>query len=58
MEFLQSYTFTIKHKKVQTNKFFDVLRGSLLTIQEIQLESIGVESFKDLYAEDKDFSMV
>ena len=27
----------------------------MLTIQEVQLHSIGIESFKDLYKDDEDF---
>lgn len=56
MEFLQSYTFTIKHKKGISNKVADALRKRLLIVQEIQLKSIGVEEFKDLYEGDEDFS--
>ena len=56
MEYLQSFTFTIKHKKGQLNKVEDALSRKLLTIQEVQLQSIGIEGFKDLYEEDEDFS--
>ena len=56
MEYLQSFTFTIKHKKGQFNKVADALSRKLLTVQEIQLQSIGIEGFKDLYEEDEDFS--
>ena len=56
MEFLQSYTFTIKHKKCISNKVANYLSRRLLTVQEIQLKRIGVEEFKDLYEGDEDFS--
>lgn len=55
MEYIQAFTFTIKHKKGQLNKVADALSRRLLTVQEIQIKSIGIESFKDLYGEDEDF---
>lgn len=56
MEYLQDFTFTIKHKKGQMNKVVDALRKRLLTIQEVQLHSIGIESFKSLYKKNEDFA--
>lgn len=56
MEYLQSFTFTIKGKKGQLNKVVDALSRKLLTVQELQLQSIGIEGFKDLYEGDDDFS--
>lgn len=53
---MQAYTFTIKQKKGQKNLVANALSRRLLTVREIQLRSIGVDSFKDLYAEDEDFS--
>lgn len=58
IEYLQAYTFTIKHKKGQLNKVADVLSKRLLIVQEVTLQSIGVESFKELYKEDEYFSEV
>ena len=40
VEYLQSYTFTIKHKKEQFNKVVDALSRRLLTAQEIQVRSL------------------
>jgi len=37
MEYLQSYTFTIKHKKGQANKVADALSRRSVLVQEIQL---------------------
>ncbi|GLJ27821.1 hypothetical protein SUGI_0546000 [Cryptomeria japonica] len=58
VEYLQSYTFTIKHKKGQCNKVVDELSRRLLTVQEVQLKSIGVDSFKGLYQDDEDFAAI
>ena len=55
IEFLQAYTFTIKHKKGETNKVADALRRRNLTIREVQLESIGIHAIKDMYEQDEDF---
>lgn len=55
MEYLQAFTFTIKQKKGQLNKVADALSKRMLTIQEVQLHSIGIKSFKDLYKDDEDF---
>lgn len=56
VEYIQSYTFNIKHKKGFLNKVADALSRRALTIQEIQLKSMGIDHFKDLYAEDEDFA--
>lgn len=56
MEYLQAFTFTIKHKKGQMNKVTYALNKRLLIVKEVQLQSIGIESFKDLYKDDEDFS--
>ena len=56
MEFLQSYTFTIKLKKGTNNKVLDALSKRLLTVQEFNLKIIGLDGFKNLYEEDIDFS--
>ena len=55
-EKLQSFTFIIKHNKGQLNKVADALSRNLLTVQEVQLQSIGIKGFKDLYEEGEDFS--
>ena len=56
MEYFQAFTFTIKQKKGQMNKVVDALSRRVLTVQEIQLHSIGVESFQNLYENDEDFA--
>ena len=56
MEYLKCFIFSIKHKKGQLNKVANPLSRKLLTVQEVQLKSIGIAGFKDLYEEDEDFS--
>ncbi|XP_059067985.1 uncharacterized protein LOC131858696 [Cryptomeria japonica] len=55
VEYLQAYTFTILHKKGVANKVVDALSRRNLAIHEIQLESLGITTFKDMYQEDEDF---
>ena len=58
MEFLQSKKFIIKHKKGTNNKVGNYFSRRLLTVQEVKLQSIGIDEFKDLYVEDIDFAKV
>ena len=56
VESLQAYTFTIKHKKGQANKVADALSRRVLTVQEVQLQSMGVDALKGMYVEDGEFN--
>ena len=55
-EYLQSFTFVIKHKSGVTNRVVDVLsrRCSLLT--KMKVEVLGFDEMKQLYDVDPDFS--
>lgn len=55
MEQLQSYTFTIKHKKGQANKVADALSRRVSLIEKVQFSSMGIDSLKHLYEDDSDF---
>ena len=58
VEYLEAYTFTIKHKKGVQKKFDDALSRRLLIVQVIKLRRIGIDTFKILYADDEDFSHI
>jgi len=58
MEFMQAYTFSIKHKKGIVNKVADALSRRNLMIQTIDLESVGINSMKDMYPHDDDFKEI
>jgi hypothetical protein len=55
VEYLQNFTFVLKHISGQSNKVADALRGRTLVIQEIQIQVTGFDFMKELYAEDADF---
>ena len=56
VEYLQNFTFVIKHKSGVTNRFADALsrRCSLLT--EMKVEVLSFDEMKDLYDVDPNFS--
>lgn len=58
VEYLQAYTFTIKHKKGQDNKVADALSRRALMVQEIQLQSMGVDALKGMYHDDANFKEI
>lgn len=58
VECLEYYTFNIKLKKGLKNKVVDAISRTLLTMQEVQLPNIGVDTFKDLYDDDEDFTNI
>ena len=55
VEFLQSFTFLLKHISVQSNKVVDVLRRRILIIEENQIQVLGFEHLEDLYEANIDF---
>ena len=58
MEFMLSYTFSIKQKKGVFNKVVDALSRRTLLIQNIDLESVGITLMKDMYAHDDGFKEI
>lgn len=55
VEYLQSFTFLIKHISGQSNKVADVLSRISLVVQECKVQILGFEFMKELYAQDSDF---
>ena len=56
VEFLQSYTFFLKHKSGKYNKVVDALSRRHLLLIEMQIEVIGFKELMNLYPEDPNFT--
>jgi hypothetical protein len=55
VEFMQNFTFVIKHISGSANKVADALSRRSLVIQEFQVKTLGFEHLKEMYQEDLDF---
>jgi hypothetical protein len=55
VEFMQKFTFVIKHISGSPNKVADALSRRSLVIQGFQLKTLGFEHLKEMYQEDLDF---
>jgi hypothetical protein len=55
VEFMQNFTFFIKHIAGNANKVADALSRRCLILQEFQVETLGFEHLKDMYCDDADF---
>ena len=55
VEFLQSFTFVLKHISGQSNRVADALSRRNVIVQENQLQVLGFEYLRDLYETDNDF---
>jgi hypothetical protein len=55
VEFMQNFTFVIKHIVGTANKVADDLSRRSLIVQEFQVETLGFEHLKEMYKEDADF---
>ena len=58
VEYLQSFTFVIKHISGQGNKVADALSRRSLVIQEGKIQVLGFEFMKELYDQDSNFQEV
>ena len=54
VEYLQSFTFVLKHINGQANKVADALSGRILVVQEGDIQVMGFK-FMELYEQDSDF---
>jgi hypothetical protein len=52
VEFMQNFTFFIKHIVGTANKVADDLRRRSLIVQEFQVETLGFVHLKEMYQED------
>ena len=56
VEFIQSYSFVLKHMPEKSNKVADALRRRIVLLNTLSVEIVGLECVKELYAEDVDFA--
>ena len=55
VDYLQSFTFVLKHISGQANKVENVLSRRALLLQESTMQVLGFEHLRDLYQMDADF---
>jgi hypothetical protein len=55
VEYMQNFTFVIKHISGTANKVADALSRKCLMLQEFKIKTLGFENLKDMYAGDADF---
>ncbi|GJZ52252.1 reverse transcriptase domain-containing protein [Tanacetum coccineum] len=55
VEFLQSYSFSLKHKARKLNKVANALSRRHCLLQTVEAKVLGFEVIKDLYEDDCDF---
>jgi hypothetical protein len=55
VEYMQNFTFVIKHISGTANKVADALSRKCLLLQEFRVKTLGFENLKDMYADDVDF---
>ena len=56
VEFLQSYTFVLKHRSGKSNRVADALSGRQLLLTAMQVEVVGFNELNNFYPNDVDFS--
>jgi hypothetical protein len=55
VEYMQNFTFVIKHISGTTNKVVDALSRKCLILQEFRVKTLGFDNLKEMYREDADF---
>jgi hypothetical protein len=55
VEFMQNFTFVIKHIYGTTNKVFDALSRKCLILHEFRVKTLGFDSLKEMYKDYLDF---
>jgi hypothetical protein len=54
-EFMQNFTFVIKHIFGNANKVVDALSRRILIMEELQVKTLGFDHLKEMYHNDPDF---
>jgi hypothetical protein len=55
VEYMQNFTFVIKHISGTTNKVADALSRKCLLLQEFRVKTLGFDYLNDMYANDPYF---
>jgi hypothetical protein len=55
VEYMQNFTFVIKHISGTANKVADALSRKCLLLQEFKVRTLGFDDLKDMYVDDQDF---
>jgi hypothetical protein len=55
VEYMQNFTFVIKHIPGTTNKVVDAFSRKCLLLQEFRVKTLGFDDLRDMYADDQDF---
>jgi hypothetical protein len=55
VEFMQKFTFVIKHISGNANKVADALSMNFLILQEFRVKTLGFDSLKEMYRDDSYF---
>jgi hypothetical protein len=55
VEYMQNFTFVIKHISGTTNKVVDALSRKCLLLQEFRVKMLGFDDLRNMYADDPDF---
>ncbi|GJT46198.1 putative reverse transcriptase domain, zinc finger, CCHC-type, aspartic peptidase domain protein [Tanacetum coccineum] len=58
VEFLQAYSFSIRHKAGALNKVTDALSRKQALLSTMQVHIVGFEIFKEIYGDDPDFVVI
>jgi hypothetical protein len=55
VEYMQNFTFVIKHISGTANKVVDALSRKCLLLQEFKVKTLGFDDLRDMYKDDPDF---
>jgi hypothetical protein len=55
VEYMQNFTFVIKHISGTANKVVDALSRKCLLLQEFRVKTLGFDDLRDMYADDQIF---